>query len=187
MLKYFYIVFRVRVGLPHSFVLCLNCFERGEFLMSNIIAQTEELVKPICEAAQVELVDVEYVKEGQHYFLRIYVDTPEGIDIDQCAEVAEALSEKLDQHDFIEDEYMLEVSSPGAERPLKTKEAVLNAVGAYINVKTYQAIENQKEFEGTLVSFEEEILKLDIQIKTRKKVVEIPYAQAAKIRLAIKF
>ena len=64
--------------------------------MSNIVAKTEELVKPICEAAQVDLVDVEYVKEGQVFFLRVYVDTPEGIDIDQCATIAEALSEKLD-------------------------------------------------------------------------------------------
>lgn len=155
--------------------------------MSNIVEQTEQLVKPICEATQVELVDIEYVKEGQNFFLRIYVDTPEGIDIDQCAEVAEALSEKLDQHDFIEDEYMLEVSSPGAERPLKTKEAVSNAVGAYVNIKTYKAIENQKEFEGTLTSFEEEVLTLEVLVKTRKKVIEIPYNQAAKIRLAIKF
>jgi len=155
--------------------------------MSNIVEQTEQLVKPICEATQVELVDIEYVKEGQNFFLRIYVDTPEGIDIDQCAEVAEALSEKLDQHDFIEDEYMLEVSSPGAERPLKTKEAVSNAVGAYVNIKTYKAIENQKEFEGTLTSFEEEVLTLEVLVKTRKKVIEIPYNQAAKIRLALKF
>lgn len=155
--------------------------------MSNIVEQTEQLVKPICEATQVELVDIEYVKEGQNFFLRIYVDTPEGIDIDQCAEVAEALSEKLDQHDFIEDEYMLEVSSPGAERPLKTKEAVSNAVGAYVNIKTYKAIGNQKEFEGTLTSFEEEVLTLEVLVKTRKKVIEIPYNQAAKIRLAIKF
>ena len=58
--------------------------------MSNIVAKTEELVKPICEAAQVDLVDVEYVKEGQVFFLRVYVDTPEGIDIDQCATIAEA-------------------------------------------------------------------------------------------------
>ena len=65
-------------------------FERGEILMSNIVAKTEELVKPICEAAQVDLVDVEYVKEGQVFFLRVYVDTPEGIDIDQCATIAEA-------------------------------------------------------------------------------------------------
>ena len=155
--------------------------------MSNIVEQTEQLVKPICEATQVELVDIEYVKEGQNFFLRIYVDTPEGIDIDQCAEVAEALSEKLDQHDFIEDEYMLEVSSPGAERPLKTKEAVSNAVGAYVNIKTYKATENQKEFEGTLTSFEDEVLTLEVLVKTRKKVIEIPYNQAAKIRLAIKF
>lgn len=162
-------------------------FESGEILMSNIVAKTEELVKPICEANNVELVDVEYVKEGQNFFLRVYVDTPEGIDIDQCADVAEALSEKLDQYDYIEDEYMLEVSSPGAERPLKTKEAVAESIGAYINVKTYKAIDGQKEFEGHLIKFEEDILTLEVLVKTRKKVVEIPYDKAAKVRLAIKF
>ena len=61
--------------------------------MSNIVAKTEELVKPICEASQVDLVDVEYVKEGQNFFLRVYVDTPEGIDIDQCATIAEAFNQ----------------------------------------------------------------------------------------------
>lgn len=137
--------------------------------MSNIVAKTEELVKPICEAAQVDLVDVEYVKEGQVFFLRVYVDTPEGIDIDQCATIAEALSEKLDQHDYIEDEYMLEVSSPGAERPLKTKEAVAESIGAYVNVRTYKAIENQKEFEGYLTQFENDIMTLEVLVKTRKK------------------
>jgi len=162
-------------------------FERGERLVSDIVTRTEELVKPICVAANVDIVDVEYVKEGQNFFLRIYVDTPEGIDIDQCAEIAEKLSDQLDQHDFIEDEYVLEVSSPGAERPLKTKEQVANEMNSYINVRTYQAIEGQKEFEGYLRNFENDILTLEILIKTRQKVVEIPYEKAAKIRLAIKF
>ena len=82
---------------------------------------------------------------------------------------------------------MLEVSSPGAERPLKTKEAVAESIGAYINVKTYKAIDGQKEFEGHLIKFEEDILTLEVLVKTRKKVVEIPYDKAAKVRLAIKF
>ena len=155
--------------------------------MSNIVAKTEELVKPICEAAQVDLVDVEYVKEGQVFFLRVYVDTPEGIDIDQCATIAEALSEKLDQHDYIEVEYMLEVSSPGAERPLKTKEEVAQSIGAYVNVRRYKAIDNQKEFEGYLTQFENDIMTLEVLVKTRKKTVEIPYDMASKVRLAIKF
>ena len=91
----------------------VKMFERGEILMSNIVAQTEMLVQPICEAAGVELVDVEYVKEGQSFFLRVYVDTPEGIDIDQCADVAEALSQQLDQQDYIEGEYVLDICSKG--------------------------------------------------------------------------
>ena len=162
-------------------------FERGECLVSDIVTRTEELVNPICEATSVDLVDVEYVKEGQNFFLRVYVDTPEGIDIDQCAEIAEKLSEQLDQQDYIEDEYILEVSSPGAERPLKTKEQVAQAVDSYINVRTYQAIDDQKEFEGYLRNFENDQLTLEILVKTRHKVIEIPYEKAAKIRLAIKF
>lgn len=155
--------------------------------MSTIIAKTKSLVTPICETANVYLVDVEYVKEGQNYFLRIYVDTEVGIDIDQCAEIAEALSEKLDQHDYIEDEYILEVSSPGAERPLKTKEDITKNLDAYVYVKTYQGIEGEKEFEGYLRSFENDLLTLEVLIKNRSKMIEIPYERVAKIRLAIKF
>ncbi len=156
-------------------------------MSAEIVKQAEMLALPICEAHKVELVDVEYVKEGHAWFLRIYVDTPEGIDIDQCADVAEDVSIKLDELNFIEDEYMLEVSSPGAERPLKTKEALANEVSNYINVRTYKAIEGQKEFEGHLTTFEDDVLTMEIMIKTRKKVVTIPYSNVAKARLAIKF
>ena len=156
-------------------------------MSAEIIEQAEKLALPICNKHEVELVDVEYVKEGSHWFLRIYVDTPEGIDIDQCADVAEDVSLKLDELDFIADEYMLEVSSPGAERPLKTKEAVANEVSNYINVRTYAAIDGQKEFEGHLTSFEDDVLTMELLIKTRKKTVQIPYDKVAKARLAIKF
>jgi len=155
--------------------------------MSTILEKTESLVQPICNQVGVELVDVEYVKEGANFFLRIFVDTPGGIDIDQCAEVAEKLSELLDEHDYIEDEYMLEVSSPGAERPLKTKEALLEQMDAYINVKTYKAIDGEKEFEGYLRAFDEDTIKLEVMDKARKKTIAIPYESASKIRLAIKF
>lgn len=156
-------------------------------MSAEIIKQAEELAQPVCEKHGVELVDVEYVKEGQSWFLRVYVDTPEGIDIDQCADVAEDVSIKLDELDFIEDEYMLEVSSPGAERPLKTKEALQQEVANYINVKTYITIEGSKEFEGYLTAFENDTLTMELMIKTRKKVVQIPYDKVAKARLAIKF
>jgi len=155
--------------------------------MSNIVSRTEELVRPICMESNADVVDVEYLKEGQNFFLRVYVDSPGGIDIDQCAEIAEKLSEQLDQQNYIEDEYILEVSSPGAERPLKTKEHVSQAIDSYINVKTYQMIEGQKEFEGYLKKFEDEVLTVEVLVKTRKKMIEIPYDKAAKIRLAIKF
>ena len=162
-------------------------YEEVILQMSTIIEKTESLVKPICDQVGVELVDVEYVKEGANFFLRIFVDAPGGIDIDQCAEVAEHLSERLDEDDYIEDEYMLEVSSPGAERPLKTKEALSEQIGAYINVKTAKAIDGMKEFEGYLRGFEADTIKLEVMDKARKKTISIPYEATSKIRLAIKF
>ena len=87
-----------------------------------------------------ELVDIEFVKEGRDWFLRVYIDTPEGnIDIDQCAQVSEKLSEELDRTDPIPQNYFLEVSSPGAERPLKKEEDFQKAIGQYVFIKTYEA------------------------------------------------
>lgn len=88
--------------------------------MSKVPSLIEELAKPIVDELNLELVDIEFVKEGRNWFLRVYVDTPEGgIDIDQCAQVSERLSLLLDEKDPITQNYYLEVSSPGAERPLK--------------------------------------------------------------------
>lgn len=156
--------------------------------MSKITTEIEELVKPIVEELTLELVEVEFVKEGRDWFLRVYVDTPEGnIDIDQCAQVSERLSEKLDEKDPISQNYYLEVSSPGAERPLKKEADYIQAIGQYVHIKTYEAINGKKVFEGYLTSYTDEGAALDMLIKTRKVKVLIPKEKIAAARLAIDF
>jgi ribosome maturation factor RimP len=158
--------------------------------MSKILIEVEKLVKPIVEELNLELIDMEFVKEGRDWFLRIYVDTPQGgIDIEQCALVSERVSGVLDEQDPIEQNYFLEVSSPGAERPLKKESDFEKAVGKYIHVKTYAAVKelNEKEFEGHLVSYSPEELEIEVRVKTRKIKVKLTKEKIAFARLAINF
>ena len=156
--------------------------------MSKVPEIIEQLVAPIATELNLELVDVEFVKEGRDYFLRVYVDLPEGgIDIEQCVQVSERLSAILDENDPIEQNYYLEVSSPGAERPLKKESDFEKAVGKYIYVKTYEPIKDMKEFEGYLKAYNVESLDMEIKIKTRKVQVTIEKEKIAKARLAIDF
>ncbi|MEK4698915.1 ribosome maturation factor RimP [Solibacillus sp. FSL R7-0668] len=156
--------------------------------MNKVTSIIEELVTPIVEELELELVDIEFVKEGRDWFLRIYVDTPEGgIDILQCAQVSERLSEKLDENDPIEQNYYLEVSSPGAERPLKKQQDFEKAIGQYIYVKTYEPVKDLKEFYGYLRAYTDELLEIEIRIKTRKLTVQIEKEKIAQARLAIDF
>ena len=131
-----------------------------------------------------ELVDVEYGKMGSDYVLSILIDKPEGITVNDTADLTEIISPLLDaiKPDPFPEQYMLEVSSPGLERPLKTKEALEKAVGSYVNVSLYKV----KVFQGDLVAFDGETLTIDYLDKTRKKTVEIPYSTVAKARLAVK-
>ncbi|MFC7679566.1 ribosome maturation factor RimP [Paenibacillus sp. GCM10028914] len=149
----------------------------------KIKTTVEEMVQPYLNEHGFELVDVEYVKEGSNWFLRVFVDKEGGIDIDDCGLVSEYLSQKLDENDPIPTAYFLEVSSPGAERPLKKKEDVAKSVGKDVFVTVYEAVDGMKEFEGKLVSFENE----ELVIKTKKKQHVIPYARVASARLAIIF
>lgn len=156
--------------------------------MSKITEQIEKIAQPITSELALELVDVEFLKEGRNWFLRVYVDNPEApIDIDQCALVSEKLSEILDQLDPIEQNYFLEVSSPGAERPLKKEKDFEKAIGKFIYIKTYEPIEDAKEFEGYLKSYDDEQVEIEIKIKTRRKIINIPKDKIAVIRLAIDF
>ena len=110
-------------------------------MSSKVVKTTEELVLPILEQKNLELVDIEYVKEGKNWFLRVYIDKDGGVDITECGEVSEQLSERLDEADPISEAYFLEVSSPGVERPLKTKRDIANSINQYIHVKLYEPIE----------------------------------------------
>ena len=157
--------------------------------MSRVVDVVKEAVLPVVDERNFELVDIEFLKEGKNWFLRIYIDRPGGIDIEECAWVSECVSDILDQMDPdpIPQAYFLEVSSPGAERPLKTDKDLQNAVGSYVNLSYYQAIDGEKSHEGTLLEVTEDSVKLEIKIKTRVKTIEIPREKIAKARLAIQF
>jgi ribosome maturation factor RimP len=132
---------------------------------------------------------MEFLKEGKNWFLRIYIDKPGGIDIEECALISEKVSEALDaiDPDPIPQAYFLEVSSPGAERPLKTEADMQNAIGKYVHLSFYQAIDGEKFYEGTLKEVNDDSVVLTIRIKTRTKDIEIERKQIANARLAIQF
>jgi ribosome maturation factor RimP len=155
--------------------------------MSKVTEVVEELASPIIQELGLELVEIEYVKEGKNWFLRVYIDKDNGVDIEDCGLVSERLSEKLDSLDPIPHNYFLEVSSPGAERPLKKDKDFEKAIGKNVFIKTYESINGEKSFEGTLLQFDGQTLKVEVKIKTRKKAVEIPYEKVANARLAIIF
>lgn len=147
----------------------------------------EDMAAPILEELNLELVEVEYVKEGRNWFLRVYIDKEDGVDIEECGLVSERLSEQLDEKDPISNNYFLEVSSPGAERPLKKERDFERAIGKNVHIKTYEPIDNEKEFEGILKEFNGETVIIEMKIKTRKKELTIPYEKIAKARLAVSF
>lgn len=157
--------------------------------MSSVIETVTDLVTPIVDKENFELVEVEFVKEGKSWFLRVFIDKEGGIDIEECAFVSEKLSEKLDalDPDPIPQAYFLEVSSPGAERPLKKEADYQKALGEYIHISLYQNIEGEKQYEGFLKELTQEELTLTVKIKTRKKDITFDRKNIAKARLAIEF
>ncbi len=157
--------------------------------MANVVDIVTDLVNPILDELTFELVDIEYVKEGKNWFLRVFIDKEGGIDINECALISEKLGEKLDtiKPDPIPQAYFLEVSSPGAERPLKKETDYEQAIGEYINVSFYQAVNGEKQYQGFLESLDNEKLTLRVKIKTQEKKMEFERKNIAKARLAIQF
>ncbi|WP_434639337.1 ribosome maturation factor RimP [Thermoanaerobacterium thermosaccharolyticum] len=119
--------------------------------MSRIEELTRNLVAPAIEKNNFELVDVEYKKEGNNWYLRVYIDKEGGVSLDDCQIISEYLSEKLDEVDPIENSYILEVSSPGIDRPLKTQRDFDKFKGSLVEVSLYQPIDKKKKYEGELV------------------------------------
>lgn len=151
------------------------------------VSKAEVLANNCASKLNLEIVDVDYVKEHGMNILRILATDSEGLTLEQATDLNNAISDALDVEDFIDDEYYLEVSSPGIERELKKDADIKNAVGQYICIKTYEKILDQKEWNGDLLSYEEDIIKMQINIKGRKKIIEVPKSKISKIRLAIKF
>ena len=146
--------------------------------------KTEEILQPLMEANGFELVDVEYVKEGGTWYLRAYIDKPGGIAIDDCELISRALSDELDAQDFIEDSYILEVSSPGLGRPLKKDRDFERSIGQEVEVRTFRAIDGQKEFTGILKSYDKDSVSIALDEETELKFAR---NEIALIRLAFDF
>ena len=146
--------------------------------------KTEQLLTPIVEEYGFELVDVEYVKEGSTWYLRSYIDKPGGISIDDCEKVSRRLSDLLDQEDFIEDAYIMEVSSPGLGRPLKKEKDFRRSMGEEVEIRTYRMIDKQKEFTGILKDYDENTVTITLADETEKTFDK---DDIALIRLAFDF
>lgn len=155
--------------------------------MSKVTETVEKLITPVLEELNIELVEVEFAKEGRDYFLRIFIDKENGVDIEDCGNVSERVSVILDEVDPITHNYFLEVSSPGAERPLKKEADWLKAIGKNVYIKTYEPIDNNKVFEGVLTGYDGTTVTLEMKIKTRTKVVTLPFEKIANARLAVVF
>lgn len=145
--------------------------------------RAEEMILPLVEAQRFELVDVEYVKEAGNWYLRVYIDKEGGITVDDCELISRAFSDLLDEADFIEDSYILEVSSPGLGRPLKKDKDFQRSIGKEIEVRTFRAIDKQKEFTGILKEFNKDSFTIVIE----DNEMTFQRSETALVRLAFDF
>lgn len=140
--------------------------------MSKIEEKVESLIKEKIENLGYDLYDVEYAKEGPNYFLRIFIDKPEGIDLSDCEKVNNEIVDKLDEADYIKEQYFLEISSPGIERILKKDKHLEQNIGEEVQIKLFKKDENgQKEYQGILKEFDENTITIEQQeqIKIERK------------------
>ena len=176
----------------HSSLLvraCNNNFrmKKGSVTLSkreSYEQKTEEILIPIVEEYGYELVDVEYVREGGTWYLRAYIDKPGGISIDDCEAVSRRLSDLLDEKDYIEDSYIMEVSSPGLGRPLKKDKDFERSMGEEVEIRTYRMIDKQKEFTGILKAYDKDSVTVELGDGTERNFDK---GDIALIRLAFDF
>lgn len=147
-------------------------------------SKTEGFLLPLLEKHQFELVDVEYVREAGNWYLRAYIDKEGGITVDDCEMVSRALSDWLDAEDFIEDSYIMEVSSPGLGRPLKKDKDFERSMGDEVEVKLYKPRNKQKEYTGVLKAYDKDTVTIELEDGTDEVFTR---AEIALIRLAFDF
>ena len=130
---------------------------------SDYEQKTTDFVLPILEKKGFELYDVEYVKEGNDFYLRIYIDKEGGITINDCVDVTREMNEILDKEDYIKDPFIFEVSSPGLDRPLKKDKDFERNLGKQVDIKTYKAFDKQKEFTGVLSAYDKDTVTVTFE------------------------
>ena len=146
--------------------------------MASIEEKVENLLKEKIESIGYDLYDVEYAKEGPNYFLRIFIDKPEGIDIDDCEKVNNEIMDELDKADYIKEQYFLEVSSPGVERVLRKDKHLEKNLQSEVQIKLFKKDENgKKEYQGILKEFDDQKIIIENTIK-----MEIPRKNIAQIK-----
>jgi len=155
--------------------------------MNDLEKRIYDVAVKLAEPLGLIIEEVEYVKESGVKILRVIADKEGGLELDDSTQLNELISAKLDELDPIEEEYYLEVCSPGIEKVLKTKEAVSQHIGEYIYIKTIEPIQKQKEWFGTLLSFDNNIVKMKAKHRQNYKELEIQYEKIAIIRTAIEF
>ena len=153
--------------------------------MIKIAEKVEPLIQPVLEELNFELVDIEFTKEGKDHFLRVSIDKPGGVDLNDCTIASEKISEVMDEEDPIAQAYYLDVSSPGAERPIKKEQDFQNAVNQPIYVSLYAPIEGEKEWLGILEAVEKDTITMQVKEKSKKRSIEIPRDKIAKARHAV--
>ena len=146
--------------------------------MASIEEKVGKLVEPKIQEIGYDLYDVEYAKEGKNYFLRIIIDKPEGIDLNDCEKVNNEITDILDQADYIKEQYFLEVSSPGIERTLKKDKHLEKNIGKEVNIKLFKKDENGiKEYQGILKNFDTENITIETQTNEEKQIQRKSIAQ----------
>lgn len=153
----------------------------------NYEARTEELLAPIAEANGCWIYDVEYIKEGSDWYLRAYIDKESGVSINDCEAVSRALSDKLDEENFISDAYILEVSSPGLGRALKKDRHFEKSIGEEVELKTFKPIDGKKEFTGILKSYDKDTVTIETGDGEKRQDMAFDRSGIAVVRLALDF
>lgn len=156
--------------------------------MSKITEAAQTVIEPELSAMGFELFDLQFAKEGGDHYLRVFIDNDAGVTLDDCVAVSERLSVVLDEKpDLIPSAYFLEVSSPGAERPLKDDRALQKAIGDWVHLNFYAQIDGVKEVEGRLLSYDDSTYTLETKDKTRRIEKSYERKNVSLIRLAIEF
>ena len=150
---------------------------------TSIYQSVADLIKPTLEENGIELVDIEYKKTGKTWVLRVFIDKNQGVTVSDCQKLSREIEDLIEIHELIDNQYVLEVSSPGLDRPLKKEADFLRNKGKRIQIKTYSPVNNKKENAGTVIDFVNGTLFL----KDKNDILKISLTEIAQAKLVIKF